>query len=260
MKSGKIITLIVILFFILTGKYSFCQIEEKYRELGGKKGYLGKPRSEVLWTPDRSGKFQLFKGGNIYWKEGIGAFAVHGKILGKYGEHHYEQGVLGYPVSDVLWTPDRSGKFQKFEGGNIYWKKRTGAHEIHGEFLKKYGDLHYEQGILGYPKSDVMPMGDGRGKCVEFQKGAIYWTKETGAHEVHGILYGCLTRNKGVKHPANELFVDLGYPVQDVRQFLENFLKLRLEKGQIEWWSEEPGRYRVWRNSNPGWLELWINW
>jgi uncharacterized protein with LGFP repeats len=36
--------------------------------------------------------------------------------------------------------------------------------------------------------SAEMPTPDGRGRARDFQNGSIYWTPETGAHEVHGAI------------------------------------------------------------------------
>src|SRR5439155_23783107 len=47
----------------------------------------------------------------------------------------------------------------------------------------------YERGVLGYPTSDERAAADGVGRFNNFQYGAIDWTPQTGAHEVHGAIY-----------------------------------------------------------------------
>ena len=46
---------------------------------------------------------------------------------------------------------------------------------------------------IGHPVDEgagsaEMSTPDGRGRCRDFQHGSIYWTPETGAHEVHGDI------------------------------------------------------------------------
>ena len=95
---------------------------------------------------------------------------------------------LGAALTPETPTPDGAGRFNVFEGGSIYWSPATGAHEIHGLIRDKYRDLGWEAGLLGYPTSDETPTPDGAGRYNVFQRGSIYWSPSTGAHEVHGVI------------------------------------------------------------------------
>jgi uncharacterized protein with LGFP repeats len=57
----------------------------------------------------------------------------------------------------------------------------------------KYNALGGPGGFLGQPidagaGSAEMDTADGRGRVRDFEGGSIYWTPETGAHEVHGDI------------------------------------------------------------------------
>lgn len=204
-------------------------ILEKYGQLNWEQGFLGFPRTDELWTPDHSGRFQLFQGGNIYWRADLGAYEVHGKILGKYGDFKYEQGLLGYPLSDELDPGDGRGRYQRFEGGSIYWTPQTGAHEIHGAIFEKWGDHQWEQGFMGYPITDELETANGRGRYQKFERGNIYWTPDTGAHEVHDAIlrkYGEVNWEKG----------KLGFPITDELEVAGSDARYNeFEGGRIDW-------------------------
>ena len=55
--------------------------------------------------------------------------------------------------------------------------------------------------------SEEMALPDGRGRARDFQNGSIYWTLQTGAHEVHGDI-----RLKWAQLRSTRF---LGYPITD---------------------------------------------
>ena len=183
-------------------------ITVKFEALGGAKGFLGKPLGAEAQTPDGRGRFRHFEGGSIYSTGETGAHEVHGAIRELWAALGFEQSFLGYPTTDELPTPDGRGRFNHFEGGSIYWTPETGAHEIHGAIRELWAALGFEQGFLGYPTTDELSTPDGRGRFNHFEGGSIYWTPETGAHEVHGAireLWAALGFEQGF----------LGYPTTD---------------------------------------------
>jgi len=102
-------------------------------------------------------------------------------------------GFLGQPVdegagSNEMNTSDNRGRVRDFQGGSIYWKSDTGAHEVHGDIRVKWAQLGGERGFLGFPLTDELGTPDGRGRFNHFEGGSIYWTLESRAHEVHGAI------------------------------------------------------------------------
>ncbi|MGW2834648.1 LGFP repeat-containing protein [Streptomyces sp. NPDC001286] len=53
-----------------------------------------------------------------------------------------------------------------------------------------------------------MPEPDGRGRSRDYQNGSIFWSPQTGAHEVHGSIRVCYARMGGTRG-------FLGYPLTD---------------------------------------------
>jgi uncharacterized protein with LGFP repeats len=156
-------------------------IRGKWATLGWERSFLGYPTTDETSTP-AGGRYNLFQGGAILWKQGASeAFETHGAIRGKHGDYGFENGFLGFPVTDETPTPDGIGRYNHFEGGSIYWTPATGAHEVHGAILDKWASIGWERSILRYPTTDEASTPDGQGRISHFQNGAITWTKAAGA-------------------------------------------------------------------------------
>ena len=85
----------------------------------------------------------------------------------------------------------------------------SNAHEVHGAIHAKYLALGAETSILGYPTTDETGTPDGIGRYNHFQAGSIYWTPNTGAYEVHGLIREFWAANGWERNP------NLGYPISD---------------------------------------------
>jgi hypothetical protein len=109
---------------------------------GAEFGYLGWPTGNMT-ALKAGGWFQSFQHGSIYWTPQFGAFVVDGKTLDAWAATKWEQGPLGYPISDFI--PDNPGGvsnlkyssttigsgYQKFQGGII----KLGAAAIPGQVV-----------------------------------------------------------------------------------------------------------------------------
>ncbi|BCN41910.1 alpha/beta hydrolase-fold protein [Prescottella equi] len=92
-------------------------IIKKYGELGWEGGWLGLPLTNEIGIRD-FGAFNRFQGGNIYWSPASGAWSVkNGPIFDAWAKENYENGRLGYPISDQFDVP--GGVQQKFQHGVI---------------------------------------------------------------------------------------------------------------------------------------------
>jgi hypothetical protein len=94
---------------------------------------------------------------------------------------------LGEPLTDELTTPDGIGRFNRFQGGMIYWTPATGAQEVHGAILEKWESLGFERSFLGYPVTGEIDFPEG-GRVSAFERGAIYWWPDTGAIELNDVV------------------------------------------------------------------------
>ena len=174
--------------------------------------------------------YQKYEKGIIYCNSiNKSTFAVYGMIYGNYVVHKLHKGILGYPTTDETGTPDKVGRYNHFENGSIYWTPDTGAHEIHGDIVKKWSGLGWERSVLGYPITDETTAPDKIGKYNHFERGSIYWTPKTGAHEVHGDIRGKWS-TIGWERSV------LGYPITDETEIADNIGRFNhFENGSIYW-------------------------
>ena len=212
-------------------------IRDRWALLGFERGLLRYPITDETVTPDGTGRFNHFQGGSIYWTQKTGAHEVHGHIRNKWAALGWERSPLGYPTTDETVTPDGIGRFSHFQGGSIYWTQNTGAHEVHGHIRNKWAALGWEKSALGYPLSDELATPDGLGRYNRFQRGSIYWTEKTGAHEVRGAIALLWDQLGGADGKC-------GYPTTDeVSGEVPNSRMNRFQHGRILWTPEDGARF-----------------
>ncbi|MFC4376648.1 alpha/beta hydrolase-fold protein [Nocardia halotolerans] len=103
-------------------------ILDRYAQLGFENSPLGFPVSSEAPLKDL-GRFSRFEGGAIYWSPLSGAWSVrNGPLADAWGAQGFENGRLGYPVSDEFAVP--GGIQQNFQTGFIV--VREGESEVHG--------------------------------------------------------------------------------------------------------------------------------
>ena len=214
----------------------------KYEKFQLYKGELGYPTTDETSTPDKVGRYNHFENGSIYWRPEKGAFEVHGDIKRKWASLNWERGELGYPISDETSTPDKIGRYNHFENGSIYWRPGKGAFEVHGAIKRKWAELSWERGYLGYPLTDECTTPDKVGRYNHFEGGSIYWTPTLGAHAVRKEIRDEWER-RGWENGK------LGYPVSDTTGTPTTTLKNDFQKGSISW-SKSSG-YAVIENNSP---------
>ena len=113
---------------------------------------------------------------------------VRGAIFARYNSLGGPQGFLGKPTTSETPTPDKPGRFNHFQGGSIYWSPTTGAWEVQGAIQAEWAFLGWENSFLGFPVTNENTTPNGLGKYNVFQGGSIYWSPQTGAHEIHGAI------------------------------------------------------------------------
>lgn len=145
-------------------------------------------------------------------------------------------GFLGNPVG--LETGTGSGSYRNFQGGSIYWSKSTGAFEVHGDIQAKWLALGGVNSFLGYPLTDESGTPDGIGRYNHFQGGSIYWSPNTGAHEVHGLI-----RDKWSSMGWEQSF--LGYPLTDETSTSDGVGRYNDFQGGSIYWSPDSGAWEI---------------
>lgn len=120
--------------------------------------------------------------------DGMSCEGGKGRVIGAIAEKYLALGgclsMLGLPQTDQMDATDGRGKYSVFEHGSIYWTEETMAHEVHGDIRTLWVSLGAEAGALGYPTGDENTTPDKKGRYSVFEKGSIYWTDKTKAHEV----------------------------------------------------------------------------
>lgn len=164
-------------------------------------------------------------------------------ISDKYNALGGPTGFLGAPTGPESSTPDGVGRFEHYQFGSIYWTPQTGAHEVHGAIHTKWASLGWEN--FGYPTTDESGTPDGVGRFNHFHNiqnsgdSSIYWTPQTGAHEVHGAIRDAWA---GLGWERSSL----GYPTSDEYQTPDlTWESSQFQRGSIIWsrinWPTQPG-------------------
>ncbi|MCB1093124.1 MAG: hypothetical protein KDL87_16415 [Verrucomicrobiae bacterium] len=118
---------------------------------------LGNPVHNERFCGDRVGKYRTYKNGSIHYHPDTGAWETHGAIRKYWGRMKWENGFLGYPVSDEtdcstfdcammicdLGNPycrDCSehqivGRKSLFQGGCIIWWSDRKIQSKYGELM-----------------------------------------------------------------------------------------------------------------------------
>ena len=154
-------------------------ITEYYKQNGGTTGLFGNNLNTEVCGLAKSGCYQAFENGYIYWSPGTGAHGIYGDIFSRWFKRGTEWGVLGYPKSDIE-TLDGGVLRQQYENGYIYWTEEAGAWDISGGILAKWKELGSESSWLGYPTSGEQKNEAGM-IYQTFEHGVIYWDVKTGA-------------------------------------------------------------------------------
>ncbi len=152
-------------------------IRAKFLELGWNESSQRLPNTDETIARDGVGRFNTFGSGHdraIYWSPATGAHEMHGDIYRKWKSLGGIDGPLGYPTTDESVTPgDPQGRFNRFQGGAIYWSPATGAHELREKILEQWKAQGAESGALGFPTSDELPDLAANQRYNLFQNGKL---------------------------------------------------------------------------------------
>ncbi|WP_054813893.1 LGFP repeat-containing protein [Nocardia arizonensis] len=175
----------------------------------------------------------------------IGPFEVGGAIEAEY-DANGGPAVFGDPTSPES-DAARGGKYQTFQRDvSIYWQAATGAHPVGGAIRDKWGELGSESGILGYPVTAEQVTPSGSGRFNHFEKGSIYWTLGTDAHQVGGPIRDRWAAGGWESGP-------LGYPLTD-EAAAKNNGRYNLFTGGAIYYTSATGAHIVWGALRDDWV------
>ena len=171
----------------------FAPIDKRWKALGGKSWGIpansGHTRPDGTIVVDFKTHPAAVATKSICYKAGIGAYVLIGAIRTAWQQ--FRGGNLGAPTADAQPTHDGAGRYQVFEHCVYVWHPNTGAHEVQGAIRQRYNQLGGS--AWGFPITDETAP-DKRGRFNHFKDVAtgaeksIYWTPQTGAHEVFGAI------------------------------------------------------------------------
>ncbi|MGY1917088.1 hypothetical protein [Blastococcus sp. SYSU DS0973] len=181
---------------------------DRWAAAGWENGLLGFPTSDTVCGLRNGGCYQHFQSGSVYSSAGTGTRLIGAAVRQRWAGTGWENGRLGYPVTDQACGLPDGGCFVHFERGSVYVSAATGAHDLVGAVRDRWAASGWERGPLGYPAtSTVCGLRDG-GCFQHFQRGSVYWSAATGARLVDLATRG-VWASSGWEGGA------LGYPVTD---------------------------------------------
>lgn len=160
-------------------------VRDAWARSGYENGQMGYPVSGLVCGLKGNGCFQNYEGGSIMWSPASGASLVpFGAIREYWAAKGYENGGLGYPLSNQTCGLKNGGCFQLFQAGSVLWSPSTGAHLVTaGPLLEAWSRAGYENGLLGYPTADSACTAT---DCTQdFAGGVIGWNSAAGAWPVY---------------------------------------------------------------------------
>lgn len=154
------------------------KIEDRWRQLGGPDSRLGDVR--IGEQVENGGHHTRFKYGRMYSSSAGLNVLYRSPILAKYRRAGETGGKLGYPASNLRSIVDHTGLSAEFEGGRIFWSRRSGSTVLlRSAILKRYLAEGSAAGRLGFPTVPVHPITTGA--LARFQHGTIAW--DTARHK-----------------------------------------------------------------------------
>jgi hypothetical protein len=159
-------------------------------------------------------------------------------------KHKILGGDTGFLGKQMAWH----GWWARYEHGAIFWNGKTSC-EVHGAIWSKYYALGGPDSYLGLPKTDESMADDKIGRYNHFYRASIYWTPQSGAHEVADFIL-----KKWKELGSEKSFI--GYPVTDQMRAPDKVgLYNHFQNGSI-YWTPKTGAHQVHGAIRSKWQEL----
>ena len=175
-------------------------------------GALGLPVSPEVYGLKDGGSYRNYQYGALIYSPATGAHVSTGAIRTLWASYGFENGILGYPVTDEVGGIRDGGVYQNYQGGAVLWSPATGAHISTGAIRTAWAATGFEAGPLGYPISEIYAV-DG-GSAQNYQNGVITYSAATGARVISGEMLARYRENSaylGVATSAKTAIRDGGF-------------------------------------------------
>lgn len=151
-------------------------IDERHRR---SPNAFGEPRGALhrvgtAWVQEYEGGVIAVRGGSVV--------ATYGAICARWRELGGASSILGLPRTDELDTDDGRGRWNAFDGGDIYWRADLGAHEVYGAIRAHWLDMGGVTSKAGYPRTGELPceVSVDAERVSHFEHGSIFWGSKKG--------------------------------------------------------------------------------
>ncbi|WP_236864762.1 N-acetylmuramoyl-L-alanine amidase [Brevibacterium daeguense] len=155
--------------------------------------------------------------------------------------------VLGMPTSSQHGGLRNGGRYQSFERGDIHWSESFGAHSTQaGPIRNLWKAQKFENGRLGYPKTEQHGGLRNDGSYQSFEGGDVHWSDATGAHATWGdirVTWGAHGYENG----------KLGYPTSREHDGLRNGGAYQSFQGGDIHWTSATGAHATWGGIRTEW-------
>ena len=168
------------------GRTLMSELGGRYTALGGFNGILGIPVDNGFCNSDRSVCWQQFKNGFIIYSKKSGAWESKGSIRNYWAKTGYQGGKMGFPVDAEVYAGNGLW-WQQYQNGFIIGSTKTGFWESMGPTRERWGQLGYQNSMLGLPVDTVVVNKDGSG-WQQYQNGFIIGSTKTGFWESKGAI------------------------------------------------------------------------
>ena len=192
-----------------TGYYvSMGKIREVWGENGFETGPLGLPVSLIITEGEIT--YQKYQHGYIVGNEENGYYVLTDKFYEAWGATGYEAGKLGLPLSQVSTKDDI--EYQKYQHGYIVGNNKNGYHIVLGKIYEAWGNIGYEEGILGLPIQNEGQNATYGSHWQLFQNGYLVGSDATGYY----VSMGKIREAWGATgYEAGELGLPIGDPITE---------------------------------------------
>ncbi|UUL75396.1 CAP domain-containing protein [Pseudarthrobacter sp. Fe7] len=158
-------------------------------------GALGLSVSPEVYGLKDGGSYRNYQYGALIYSPATGAHISVGSIRNLWAGYGFENGILGYPATDEVAGLKGGGAYQNYQGGAILWSPASGAHISTGSIRDTWAATGFENGMLGYPTSEIYPVEGGTAQT--YQGGVITHSASAGNQIVSGEMLARYQENSG---------------------------------------------------------------
>ena len=163
-------------------------IRDVWHSFGFESGKLGFPIGDIKTNTKTGIIYQQYQNGYIVGKDELGYFESTGNIRNVWHSFGFENGKLGFPISNVKHNSKTGIYWQQYENGYIVGNGKYGYHESTGIIREVWRSFGFENGKLGFPISNVQTNSKTGMTYQQYQKGYIVGNDKYGYYESSGKL------------------------------------------------------------------------